>query len=57
MAAIKTLVARLFEEESGQDLVEYALLAALLGVACIAGMKLLSGNATNLFTKTINALK
>lgn len=29
-------VRRFFEEESGQDIVEYALLAALIGIAAIA---------------------
>ena len=35
---MKTTVKRLVREESGQDLIEYALLAALLGVACITGI-------------------
>jgi len=29
---------RLFREERGQDLIEYALLSALLAVACITGI-------------------
>ena len=29
---------RLFREEQGQDLIEYALLSALLAVACITGI-------------------
>jgi len=33
---------RLVREDGGQDLIEYALLAALLGVACITGLLQLS---------------
>lgn len=33
---------RLFREEQGQDLIEYALLSALLAVACITGILELS---------------
>ena len=30
--------AQIWRDENGQDLIEYALLAALIAVACIAGM-------------------
>lgn len=32
----------LVRDESGQDLIEYALIAALIGLACIAGLKTLA---------------
>jgi Flp pilus assembly pilin Flp len=35
---MKRTAKQLAHDESGQDLIEYALLAALLGVACITGM-------------------
>ena len=35
---MKSTVERLFRDENGQDLIEYALLCALLAVACIAGI-------------------
>jgi len=35
---MKTAAKQLAQEETGQDLIEYALLAALLGVACITGI-------------------
>ena len=35
---MKRTVKRLVQQESGQDLIEYALLSALLGVACITGI-------------------
>ena len=39
---IHQAVARLLEDESGQDIVEYALLAALIGVASIVTWKALA---------------
>jgi Flp pilus assembly pilin Flp len=35
---MKRTVKRLLEQENGQDLIEYALLAALLAIACITGI-------------------
>ena len=40
---MKNLFSKFVREESGQDLIEYALLAALLAVACITGILQLSG--------------
>ena len=39
---MKSTVTRFYLEETGQDLIEYALLAALLGVACVTGILQLS---------------
>jgi pilus assembly protein Flp/PilA len=44
---MKSLIARFVREEEGQDVIEYALLAALIGVLCMAGMTLVE-NAVNL---------
>jgi Flp pilus assembly pilin Flp len=35
---MKPTIARFFREEEAQDLIEYALLCALLAVACITGI-------------------
>jgi Flp pilus assembly pilin Flp len=35
---MKTIAKQLVQEETGQDLIEYALLTALLAIACIAGI-------------------
>jgi pilus assembly protein Flp/PilA len=43
-------VARLLHDESGQDLIEYALVAALVGVAAVTSMKSLSTSIKNTFT-------
>jgi Flp pilus assembly pilin Flp len=40
---MQNTMARLVREESAQDLIEYALLAALLAVACITGILQLTG--------------
>ena len=38
MKNIKQLFARLMVEDSGQDLIEYALVAALVGLGAVAAM-------------------
>jgi pilus assembly protein Flp/PilA len=54
---------RLFEvlqhfcrEESGQDLIEYALIAALIAVACVAAMQGVATGIGNVFTKVSGQL-
>ncbi len=44
------LIARLWKEESGQDLVEYALLVALLALAAVATMGTLANTIKNVFS-------
>jgi pilus assembly protein Flp/PilA len=46
---MKNLVVRFVREEEGQDLIEYSLLAALIAVACIAGMKPLATAINGIF--------
>jgi pilus assembly protein Flp/PilA len=38
------------KDESGQDLIEYALVAALVGFACVAGMDALAGKINQAFS-------
>lgn len=38
-----------FREENGQDLIEYALVAALIALAATAGMKVLAGDLNTAF--------
>jgi pilus assembly protein Flp/PilA len=45
----KTLFTRLVVEESGQDLIEYALVAALVGLGAVVAMKGLSNSVKNTF--------
>ena len=42
MKTFKELFIRLVQEDSGQDLIEYALVAALIGLGAVAGMKALA---------------
>lgn len=43
-------------DESGQDLAEYALLIALIALVVIAAITLLGGNIQTVFTNIANAL-
>jgi pilus assembly protein Flp/PilA len=44
------MLKNLHKEEAGQDLVEYALIAALIAVACVVAMKGLATAITGEFT-------
>jgi Flp pilus assembly pilin Flp len=46
---MKDLVARLWSEENGQDLTEYALLLALLALGAIATVRSLATTVNNVF--------
>ena len=45
-----TIVKRLWNEEEGQDLTEYALLMVLIGLVAIASMKTLGTTLSNVFS-------
>jgi pilus assembly protein Flp/PilA len=53
MKRMKDIALRLqvWQDTSGQDLVEYALAAGLVAVAAVACMPSLSGTVNNVFTK------
>jgi len=46
---MKQLFSNLMNDESGQDLIEYALVAALVGLGAVAAMNTLSGKITTAF--------
>lgn len=52
---IRTL-ANLHREESGQDLIEYALVVALIALAATAGMSALATGINSAFTKLSSIL-
>jgi pilus assembly protein Flp/PilA len=52
---LHNLVARL-EREEGQDMIEYALLAALISIVAIAVIILVGPYLRNLFQDVVNAL-
>jgi pilus assembly protein Flp/PilA len=47
---MKNLLTRLWQEEEGQDLTEYALLLVLIALAAIASMSTLSNAIKNTFS-------
>ncbi len=50
------LPARLWHDESGQDLLEYALLLALIALSAIVGMNALAQGVSNVFANTASNL-
>jgi len=50
------IVKSLLNEESGQDLIEYALVAALIALGAIAAMGSLSNKVSNEFNRVGNSL-
>jgi pilus assembly protein Flp/PilA len=53
---MKETLLRLWSDDDGQDLVEYALLVALISVALIGAMGLLKGGISTAFSEAISAL-
>jgi pilus assembly protein Flp/PilA len=53
---LRTVFKSLLHDESGQDLIEYALVAALLGLGAIVSMKTLSSKISNAFGAIGNSL-
>ncbi len=47
---MKLILSNLMNDESGQDLIEYALVAALVGLGAVAAMKTLASNINTAFT-------
>lgn len=47
---MKNLLRDLLRDDSGQDLIEYALVAAVLALAAVAGMTALASNLSNAFS-------
>lgn len=53
---MNTLLRKLHKDESGQDLVEYALLALLVGLGAIAGMGTLAASLNAEFKHVASTL-
>ena len=51
MAAISKVLVLLHREDSGQDLIEYALVAALIALAATAGMNTVATALNSAFNK------
>jgi pilus assembly protein Flp/PilA len=53
---MKALLAKIITDDSGQDLIEYALVAALVGLGVVAAMKGLSNSIKGSFNGVGNSL-
>ncbi len=53
---LKEAVERLLNQEEGQDMIEYALLAALISIVAIAIIVLIGPYLKDLFMDVVNAL-
>jgi pilus assembly protein Flp/PilA len=53
---MKSLLNKLWTQESGQDLTEYALLLVLVALAAIASMKVLATAIANVYTTAASDL-
>lgn len=51
MTNLKSILICLVKEESGQDLIEYALVAALIALGSITAMSTVGGDISTLFSK------
>jgi len=56
MKKIKQAFLSFMKDESGQDLIEYALVAGLIGLGAVAAMSGLSGKIGNAFNSVGNNL-
>ena len=56
MTNLKHMLKNLMTEESGQDLIEYALVAALVGLGSVTAMSTLAGSISNTFNGVGNAV-
>ena len=50
MNSLKATLSNLIRDESGQDLIEYALVAAIIALGATAAMTSLAGNISNAFS-------
>jgi len=53
---LQILLTRVFNDEDGQGLTEYALILALIAVVAIAALTLLGGKVTSVLSTVANSL-
>ena len=53
---MKNIVVSLVRDDRGQDLIEYALLAGLIAVVCVASVTLAGSKVSALFSSVANGL-
>jgi len=53
---LQTLLQRVFDDEEGQGLTEYALILALIAIIAIAALTLLGGKVSNVLSTVANSI-
>jgi len=53
---MREVLVRLWQEEEGQDLAEYALLLVLLSLAAVASLGILANAINNVFSAAANSM-
>ena len=56
MDNLKTLVGRFVQDEQGQDLIEYAMLVALIALGCVVAVTAAGGKVTEVFNNIVAAI-
>jgi pilus assembly protein Flp/PilA len=56
MKNYRAILHHLLRDESGQDLIEYALVAALIGLAAVTAVGTIGDDIANVFTSLNNSL-
>jgi Flp pilus assembly pilin Flp len=54
---MRTLIARLWREESGQDIAEYAVMLAVILVLVVGTVRLIGSNANNVFSNAASSIQ
>jgi Flp pilus assembly pilin Flp len=54
---VATLLQRLWNEESGQDIAEYAVMLAVILVIVVGTVRLIGSNANNVFSSVGSAIQ
>ena len=54
---MSTLIRRLWSEESGQDIAEYAVMLAVILVLVVGTVRLIGSNANNVFSNVASSLQ
>jgi Flp pilus assembly pilin Flp len=53
---MRILLRRLWQDETGQDLVEYGLLLTLIGLACVVSIQTVASAISTVFSSAANSL-
>jgi Flp pilus assembly pilin Flp len=53
---MRTLLKRLWQDEAGQDVAEYAVMLAVILVIVVGTIRLIGGNANNVFSSVASSI-